>query len=252
LERVLRNLLANAVRYTAQGSVQLRCDRQGGIGRLRIVDTGTGIELANRQRLFEAFERGDQAASRHEGLGLGLAIARQTLALLGHPLQLRSSTRRGSIFSIRLPTAEAPAVPLSSCGNSGSLVGVRILLVDDDLATLAETQALLKRWGAVVTAVSAFKSAAEAMIDELPDCIVADQFLPDGTGLDLLEMMGARRRDCAGILVSGDVDFIDDIRARRPEIIALLKPVPPLRLRAALTDTMRATSLAASPQSEIA
>ncbi|MFO1435875.1 MAG: CHASE domain-containing protein [Gammaproteobacteria bacterium] len=250
LERVLRNLLSNAVRYTKQGSVQLRCDRRGNMGRLRIVDTGAGIEPASRQRLFEAFERGEQPASRHEGLGLGLAIAQQTLALLGHPLQLRSSSRRGSIFSIRLPIAETPAVAITTLRGAASLNGARILLVDDDRPTLLETESLLTRWGATVTAVSDFNSAVQEINHAIPDYIIADQFLPDGTGLSLVEMVEARRGGCAPVVVSGDANFIDTVGASRPDIIALLKPVSPLRLRAALTESMRALSLSAARRAE--
>jgi CheY-like chemotaxis protein len=120
--------------------------------------------------------------------------------------------------------------------------------VDDDLATLTETAALLQRWGAIVTSMGDFNSAQKALDAHSPDCIIADQFLPDGTGLKLIDAASMQGR--ARILVSGDAEFIDGMRTQRPEVTALLKPVSPLRLRAALAESLRATALAAVRQSE--
>src|SRR3546814_9429723 len=88
LRRVLQNVLANAVRYTARGGILLGVRRAGDALRIEVHDTGPGIEPAQQAAIFEEFRRGDGAAG--QGLGLGLAIADRIAQLLQAPLTLRS------------------------------------------------------------------------------------------------------------------------------------------------------------------
>lgn len=113
LERILRNLLVNAVRYTTEGGVLLGCRRRGGDWRVEIHDTGRGIAEADRRRIFEEFvQLDDPARDRSEGIGLGLAIVDRLARLLGHRLSVRSQQGRGSVFAVTLPRAsDQPAVP---------------------------------------------------------------------------------------------------------------------------------------------
>lgn len=106
LERILRNLIANAVRYTESGAVLVGCRRQGGRLRIDVCDTGRGIAESDRRRIFEEFiqlERPDR--DRSEGIGLGLAIVERLARLLGHELSVRSVVGRGSTFSVTVPLA---------------------------------------------------------------------------------------------------------------------------------------------------
>jgi signal transduction histidine kinase len=230
LERMLRNLLTNAVTYTESGEVSLRCGPYGDGSRVRIrvADTGAGFSISGRGRLFNAFERGDAHRAHHKGLGLGLAIVRQGADLLGHPLRLRSSRRRGSVFTIVVPAgdgsmAAAPADP--------ALQDRRVLLIDDDAAALAEMGAWLRRWGARVECAADLSTAAERMKNGRPDLLIVDQHLADGSGLEFLQHQRQRCPGLKAMVVSGDRAFVDGARARHPDLLVLSKPVAPARLK---------------------
>lgn len=108
LERILRNLLVNAIRYTEEGSVLLGCRRRGGRLWIAVYDTGRGIAESDRRRIFEEFVQLDRPdRDRSEGIGLGLAIVDRLARLLGLTLELRSIEGRGSAFAIGLPFAGA-------------------------------------------------------------------------------------------------------------------------------------------------
>jgi signal transduction histidine kinase len=108
LERILRNLLANAVRYTRRGRILVGCRRCGSRLAIEVCDTGPGLAERERERIFEAFTQGEEAQNRRAGFGLGLAIVRQLARRLGHEVCLRSTEGKGSCFRVlvpRLPSA---------------------------------------------------------------------------------------------------------------------------------------------------
>lgn len=107
VERILCNLVTNAVRYTVQGGVLIGCRRRGGAVRVEVWDSGIGIPPEAWQEVFEDYAQlGNPERNRDKGLGLGLAICRRLAALLAVPLGLRSRPGRGSVFWIELPLAE--------------------------------------------------------------------------------------------------------------------------------------------------
>jgi signal transduction histidine kinase len=114
LERIVSNLLVNALRYTARGGVLITARRRGGASgmahvELRVIDTGRGISDEDLPQVFREFHRGAVPADSDEpGLGLGLAIVRRLTDLLQHPLALRTQPGRGTCFTLRLPAAQAP------------------------------------------------------------------------------------------------------------------------------------------------
>ncbi len=106
LERILRNLLTNAVRYTEQGGVLLGCRQRGHTLWIEVYDTGRGIAESDRRRIFEEFVQLDRAdRDRSEGIGLGLAIVERLARLLDHRLAMRSTEGRGSVFAVGVPLA---------------------------------------------------------------------------------------------------------------------------------------------------
>jgi signal transduction histidine kinase len=235
LERVLRNLLTNAVAYTAEGGVRLLCGPYGDGARLRIriTDTGPGFTNAGRERLFNAFERGEAHRAHRDGLGLGLAIVRQTADLLGHPLRLRSSLRRGSVFTLIVPAGDGPAaVPLPPM--DPTLHGRRVLVVDDDERVLDEMRSLLARWGAHLECAPDLRSAQEHLNAGWPDLLVVDQHLPDGNGREFVERERTRCPGLKAVLVTGDASFVDGAQDPGPDLIVLLKPVSPMRLKSVI------------------
>lgn len=189
LERMLRNLIGNAVKYTAAGGVLLACRvrAQGGAPQLRLEvwDTGPGIDGALRERVFEEFFRVSPARGAAEGLGLGLPIVKRLAQLLGVQVGLRSRLGHGSCFHValnlapaspRLVTIEAPsAVP--------SLAGLRVGVIDDDPMVRDAMVRVLRRWDCRVLAG---ESAAELMdasaTGGLPlDLLIVDYGLGGGT-----------------------------------------------------------------------
>lgn len=108
LERILRNLAGNAVRYTARGRVLIGCRRRGGWLAIQVWDTGIGIQKADRKRIFEEFYRvgGDGGG---EGIGLGLSIVQRLSRLLDHPVDLCSEPDRGTMFEVRVPLGAVSA-----------------------------------------------------------------------------------------------------------------------------------------------
>lgn len=249
LSRVLRNLVANAVRYTREGGVLIGARRRGKEVEISVLDTGVGIAPEHRERIFEEFYqvRSSPLSSQgHRGMGLGLAIVRRFAALLGHPVQVDSRPGRGSRFTVRAPHVTdlrswLPREPaLSTPGPdraAGPLSGTTVAVIDDDPAAVEGMRALFSTWGA---AVAGGGTATEAIgelgrLGRYPDLIVADLRLDhQASGLDAV----AAIRDELGfrvpaLVVSGDTS-LDASQAVRSAGLALLpKPVVPGALAAA-------------------
>lgn len=122
LERILRNFLTNALRYTETGGVLIGCRRRGGALWVEVHDTGRGIPEADRNRIFEEFIQLDRPdRDRSEGIGLGLAIADRLARLLGHPVRVWSQEGRGSVFAVGLPPAAADTTGQTSRSRPSSL-----------------------------------------------------------------------------------------------------------------------------------
>jgi len=247
LERILRNLLANALRYTRAGGIVLGVRRRGTTVRIEVVDTGIGINAADRERIFDEFVQLATAA-RHDagrGMGLGLAIVRRLCALLDHPIEVASRPGQGSRFSVTLPRvarrrpradpALAQATPPPAVAVRPELRGRRIVVVDDDPAIVAAMQVLFTSWEARIVGGESAYSVLAAVGDDPVDLIVADLRLADGaSGIDAI----ARLREARGVaipalLVSGDTSEAARAAARASGITLLAKPVVAHALRAA-------------------
>jgi signal transduction histidine kinase len=251
LERVLRNLLANAVRYTPAGGIVLGARRRSGAIRIDVIDSGVGIADADTTRIFDEFVQLAGAPRNHaggRGMGLGLAIVRRLAALCGHAVELASTPGRGSRFSILVPRAprlirerrlphtlsRIDALP------SRTLRGRRILVVDDDPAVVAAMKALFASWYAEATGSS---DAALALAtlgdgearDDAVDLIVADLRLADGkSGIDAIARVRARLgEDIPAIVVSGDTSAGAQEEVHAAGVKLLVKPVDALALKEA-------------------
>ncbi len=247
LERILRNLLANALRYTRSGGVVLGARRRGRTLRIDIVDSGVGIAAADRERIFEEFFQ-IGTAPRHadgRGMGLGLAIVRRLCILLGHRLDLASTPGRGSRFSVTAPRAIprrqrsdpvlAQAARSWTAPVASAFADRHVIVVDDDPAIVAAMGALFMSWGARVAGGHDAESALAALGEEPADLIVADLRLADGaSGIVAI----ARVRDATGeatpaLVVSGDTSENARAEARDAGVTLLSKPVVAAALKAA-------------------
>ena len=160
LARIVKNLVANAIRYTEKGRVVVGCRRRGLEIDLQVWDSGPGIEPDEHHKIFDEFYQVAERKSGHSGtLGLGLSIAHRSARLLDTQILLESEPGKGSVFSVRLPlgaqTAHQPdPIELALAMGQQGFDGVRLLLIDDDDNIRVSLARLLQRWGAEVTAVS--------------------------------------------------------------------------------------------------
>ncbi len=203
LRQVVVNLIANAVKFTPRGGlVRVELADTAEHVQLRVRDTGVGISPAFLPHVFEQFRQGDGSSTReHEGLGLGLAIARTLIALHGGQIAADSPGEgQGATFTVILPrlTEAAPAVepaPAAEGERPPPLAGLRLLVVEDSADTREVLQLLLEDAGASVRAVGSVAEALAALDEHLPDVLISDLAMPEEDGYALLRAL--RRRDPA-------------------------------------------------------
>ncbi|WP_084536862.1 hybrid sensor histidine kinase/response regulator [Azospirillum halopraeferens] len=242
LARMLRDLVGNAVAYTAGGGVLVGCRRRGQWLRVEVWDTGAGIPPEHLDSIFEDFvQLANPERDRTRGLGLGLAKVRRKAALLGHTVDVRSRPGRGSVFSITVPMAapEPAAAPSAARGGTGEPrpAARRILVVEDDPVQRAGMQLLLESWGHRVTAAADGGAALAAVrAGGIPDAIVTDFRLPgDLTGVQVVTRIAALAdRPVPGIILTGDTAPERIREAVATGCRLLHKPFSPDRLHDAL------------------
>jgi signal transduction histidine kinase len=249
LERILINLVANAVRYTSKGGILIGCRRRGNAVRIEVWDTGAGIPPEHRQRIFGEFYRIDDSG-HGTGLGLGLAIVDRLCRLLDLPLDLRSAVGKGSRFGVTVPcakpksraeeVAETTVAPVLSVDR---LRGKLIVVVDDDPLVRAGMSGLLQKWGCDVVTDAGDGSVINRLIDDgrIPDLIISDYRLTgEQTGFQIIEKIrDAFQSNIAAFVISGDIGP-EPLRVVRERGLHLLhKPVAPMTLRSMLNRMLR-------------
>jgi two-component system, sensor histidine kinase len=247
IERILRNLIANAVRHTDAGRVVVGCRRRAGAICVQVWDTGPGIPLTERERIFqEYFQLHNPERDRAMGLGLGLAIVRRLSNLLFCPVTLRSNLGHGSCFSIEIPEAnEASNIVEPVVDSSAELVRGLILVIDDEAAIRDAMLSLLTSWGyAVITAGSVAEMLASlAQCPKRPDMIICDYRLRGGeNGIDVVRRLQSECNEAIpAMLITGDTAADRLLEAQASGLLLLHKPVPNGKLRAAIVNLMAAS-----------
>ncbi len=247
LERILINLLSNAIRYTSVGGVIIGCRRRGASLRIDVRDTGPGIPPDHQRRIFDPYYQIDPApAGSDGGLGLGLAIVERLSRLLDHPLELTSRPGGGSCFSITVPLAAVSpkAAPSQPAVAGDPLKGRLIVVIDDDVLALSAVRGVLRSWGSDVVAASTAAAALTAArkLDRPPDLVISDYRLSDGsTGVDAIAFLRTEfGADVPAFLISGDTSgSLREAEASRYHM--LQKPVLPMALRALATHLVQRT-----------
>ena len=243
LERVLRNLVSNALRYTKRGGILLGCRRRDGLLRIAVWDTGVGIPAERIADIFEEFHRLDVPGQNKDGMGLGLAIVERIAKLLDLNVTVRSTPGRGSMFAVDVPLGD-PAHTQPSDTNSEltlaavTLAGRTVLVVDDDTEARDALALVMRGWGCtVLDAATPLQAATLASSGKRPpDVIVADFHLEETlTGLDAIARV---REVCGGavpaVVISADRDDKTKAGAIARGHWFLPKPVRVDRLRSLL------------------
>ena len=250
LERILLNLVSNAVRYTSHGGVVVGCRQRENMLRIEVYDSGPGIPEDQHRNIFEEFY---QVANPEQdrrvgiGLGLGLAIVDRLCRLLGHSVELTSTIGKGSRFTIIVAMAAAHSkneVATSPPATSDMVRGKTVLVIDDVPIVLEGMGGLLRNWGFHVVVAESYNQALVhlAKQNDRPSLIVSDYHLPDGrSGIEVIEQIrGVFGTPIPAFLVSGDTGPELLRRAHAKGYLLLHKPVSPMRLRVVLSRLLTA------------
>jgi len=239
LERMLRNLISNAIRYTDTGGVEVRCICDVDKIRLEVADTGIGIRSETMQHIFEEYYQADNPhRDRRKGLGLGLAIVRRIEDLLECKVEVSSKPGIGSVFSFDVQKGDASNLvqPFVVTHSHYDLGGTVVALVEDDQDIRELSVDLMEQWGCRVVAGEYAEDVMRKLdIAELrPDLLVCDYRLPHGmTAIHVIkrirELWGS---NLPAVVLTGDTasETLNEIHASGA--ILLHKPIAPMRLRA--------------------
>ena len=250
LERLLRNLITNAIRYTPRGAVRLAARIKGNFVDIRVVDTGLGIPSGMRQKIFDEFIqlRNPSAKDKNVGMGLGLSIAKRLSGVLGSMIRLHSHEGFGSVFAFALPAKRALTATQerveANLINSGleTIDGSLIVVIDDDPKICDASKAMLEIHGAEVIIADSGDSAIQKMIfhSRVPDLIMSDYRLVDETGLECVEKIRNEFNDeIPAVIITGDTapDELNLLKEAGMEV--LYKPVPAEVLLKTIADHIR-------------
>jgi signal transduction histidine kinase len=246
LERVLRNYISNAIRYTASGGVLMGVRAREGVLRIAVYDTGAGIAQDKLDLIFKEFYQiGNPERDRAKGLGLGLAIVQRISKLLEHRIGVRSLPGKGSCFWVDVPLAQPLAQECHtglSCTDETVLYGTRILAIDDEPDIRDALGILLRQWGCQPIVAG---STADAMnqllrLNEAPEAIVCDCRLPGGdTGIAAVRRIQEQHgADIPALLLTGDT-APERLREAADSGLPLLhKPLKTEQLKQALVEIL--------------
>lgn len=230
LERMLRNLVSNAIRYTPQGTVLLGCRHKQNLLRICVIDTGIGMSNETREHIYAEFYRDATAKQLStDGLGLGLSIVHKTAEQLGLSFGVQSVAGKGSLFYIDVPTSDGvPNVAGESPPTTTDVQGKVIWLIEDDAEALHSMQQLLTSRGCDVEAFT----CRDALLTFLqsspakPDIVVMDYQLHNDHGPALHALIETHFNTAIkGLIITAALDKSADIKQLYPALDIIFKPV---------------------------
>ncbi|NML16555.1 hybrid sensor histidine kinase/response regulator [Azohydromonas caseinilytica] len=244
LERLLANLIQNALKYTERGGVVVVARSTATRINIEVWDTGVGIGAAELPRVFDEFYQvGRNDRTRAQGLGMGLAIVKRLAQLLGHELSVASQPGRGTMFRVGVARGALDAVAQATLAADTlpmpEAVSRTVLVIEDEAPIREGLRELLQAWGhtAVVAASAREAEVAQAALRQPPDLILSDLHL--GEGPDGIAAIAAVRRhwrcDVPALLVTGDTTHQELRRATDGGFQVLVKPVSARKLMGVLS-----------------
>ncbi len=212
LERILRNVLDNAVKYTYEGAVTCALESKQGRAVISVTDTGVGIEPAEQLHIWEEFYQvGNSARDRQQGLGLGLSVVSRLAKILNITVDVESKLGEGTAIQLTLPV-EIPSFLDTEIRRDDftmaeleKLNNRHVLVVDDDEGVQLGTESLLKGLGMTVTSAANEASALQKFRTHPVDVVLMDLRLADGDdGFETVQKLRSVKQDIPVIVISGD------------------------------------------------
>lgn len=229
LERIVRNLVDNAVKYTEVGNISIRSQVRDGFSCIYVEDSGKGIASDQLDKIFEEFYQIDNPGrDRSLGLGLGLSIVQRMGKLIGAELSIQSTPNVGTCIKISLPAhtenfiSNAEPIPRTDL-----LVGKNILLIDDEFSIIASTTALLEIWGVHAYSATDMNDALEIIkVNSNIDFIIADLRLRNGeNGIHVIQNLRQILGNIPALIISGETSAERLSDAKSYGLTTLQKPI---------------------------
>ena len=256
IERIARNLVDNAIKYTERGEVRVTTHRefmgQVPLAVLSVTDTGKGIPDAEQGRIFEEFyQLENPGRDRSKGVGLGLAIVQRLCELIGAKISVDSVVGRGSCFRMSMPAILGETSlpePLPQGAKVASLRGKRVYVVDDELDILNSMRILLGVWGIRVETADSTSSAHRIFEKHgPPDLLIIDLRLGEEQhGARLADQLQQIHGQFPVLIITGETSSEALRQANERSYTSLQKPIAPEVLRRAIV-AATANSLVSSP-----
>lgn len=252
IQQVIHNLVGNAIKFTASGSVTLRARHDGHDGRLRVevVDTGAGLTSGQQAKLFQRFSQVDASSTRrHGGTGLGLAICKGLIEAMGGEIGVTSQLGLGSTFWFDIPAPVVDAAQVEQASELPSLMGIRVLVADDNPTNRELVRIVLEALQAEVTDVADGEAALELAMKTPFDVLLLDVRMPGISGQDV----AVRLRQAGG---PNDTVPILAFTAESPDLVLgggspfdglVRKPLAPAELAATLAEHLFAPAVLPAP-----
>ncbi|MEH2281419.1 MAG: response regulator [Nostoc sp.] len=258
LQQVFWNLLSNAVKFTETGGkVNVRLERIDAEAQITVSDTGKGIHPDFLPYMFDYFRQGDSTTTRRfGGLGLGLAIARHLIEMHGGTVWAESpGEEQGAIFTVKLPLVKDGATinddtktdSATAVFPSSPLMGLQVLIVDDNDDTREFFSFVLEQFGAIVTAVASGDEALQALTLSKPDILLSDIGMPEMNGYMLMQQvrtleaeLGVKQIPAIALTAyAGEINQQYALKAGFQQHI--VKPVAPEELLIAISNLVKST-----------
>lgn len=245
LERVIRNLMANAIQYTDSGLVCLMNSVDKGFVTIAIQDEGRGIPEEELNNIFSEYHQLNNAErDRSKGVGLGLAIVHRICELLSIPIQVKSRLGKGSTFSVKLAVANSPLIESQPIQKAKplSLKGELVVLVDDEQDIRDGTERLLKSWGCgtIVAATSKRVMSQLEVQKTVPSILIVDYHLIGELGTDVIaQVRDQYKQNIPAMIITGDTTKKFSNILQDDNIAVLYKPFSPVEFRKTVNQLIR-------------
>jgi len=242
LERIIRNLIQNAIKHMGRaGKILLVARKQGSNIRIMVFDNGKGIPLQEQRKVFDEFyQLNNPERNRSKGLGLGLSIVKRLSDLLNHKITMRSKPDKGCCFAIDVPVYQPSKTETpqnrSTMTDPSHLNGIHVLLFEDDSEVLEATTLLLNNWKCIVITACNQEEGLKAIKKQRPEFILSDyQLQNDENGMEaIIKVRDYFSSTIPAIIMTGNTQPQVLKTLAQHNLMVLNKPIKPRDLQSAI------------------